>query len=444
MMNCQSARSYGPHDDQPSVSTHRNIRSVATDRTADNRSARIVRTRTILGICSIVCMAVNCAMTVCAMVCVTAPCLAGENARKQPQLRYVAVAESHVYAGPSEDYYPTSTLKRGEVVEVYSETADGWLAIRPPQGSFSWIPAAQALLLPGGRVIEVTDKSAVSWIGSALGTAKQYRWQVRLNRGEQLTVLGEQTITDEATSKQTLWYKVSPPNGEYRWMRAQATSTDKPATESIAKANGEGADSDATLSEQSSDASDGSVVTASAEEQLVESSPSRTSSNGSRSIRGNRNPSMQHKHVDRWANWHAVEFKNGSFRFPGITRMFGGELPPSDPRGPVYDPFDLNNNAASRVSSVRPGYVSTEEEPSISEQTMNNSLSMSSDRTRGTLASGRSRGWRDPRQLRESRRNADDGTGIDTDGQLVDGGMAASILEGRTQKALSMHRPAMQ
>ena len=144
------------------------------------------------------------------------------------QLRYVKVEHANVYAGPNEDYYPTSVLKKGDTVEVFERTDDGWLAIRPPSGSFSWLPAAQGFLLPGGRIIEVTDSSAVSWVGTALGTAKQYRWQVRLNSGEQLAVIGEQSMTDPQTSKKNLWFKVTPPNGEFRWIQEQATSLEPP------------------------------------------------------------------------------------------------------------------------------------------------------------------------------------------------------------------------
>ena len=94
-------------------------------------------------------------------------------------------------------------------------------------GSFSWIPATDAYLLPGGKSIEITAKNCVSWIGSSLGTAKQYRWQVQLNAGEQLTKLGEETIKDKE-GKDTLWYKVSPPNGEFRWIQQNAISRQPP------------------------------------------------------------------------------------------------------------------------------------------------------------------------------------------------------------------------
>jgi SH3-like domain-containing protein len=90
----------------------------------------------------------------------------GPAKQAEPDLRYVEVDRVNVYAGPREDYYPTSFLSRGESVTVYEQTEDGWLAIRPPKGSFSWLPASQGFLLPGGRKVEVTEAEAVSWIGS--------------------------------------------------------------------------------------------------------------------------------------------------------------------------------------------------------------------------------------------------------------------------------------
>lgn len=140
---------------------------------------------------------------------------------------YVAVSRALVYSGPSEDYYPTHQLAQGTAVEIYHQSDSGWMAIRPPSGSFSWIPATDAYLLPGGRSVEITSKNSVSWIGSSLGTAKQYRWQVQLNPGEQLTKLGEESIKDKE-GKETLWYKIAPPNGEFRWIQKSAISQQPP------------------------------------------------------------------------------------------------------------------------------------------------------------------------------------------------------------------------
>lgn len=146
---------------------------------------------------------------------------------------YVSAEHAQMRSGPGEDFYPTADIALNASLEVYHQTKDNWLGVRPPKGSFSWVQAADAYLLPGGRIIEVTNPSAVSWIGTSLGSAKQYRWQVKLNSGEQLGVLGEQT-THNAEGKEVLWYKIAPPAGEFRWINTQSVST-RPVAASTAK-----------------------------------------------------------------------------------------------------------------------------------------------------------------------------------------------------------------
>ncbi len=154
------------------------------------------------------------------------PSIAGES-QPQGKTKFVSVSQAFAYSGPSEDLYPTNELNQAAPVEVFHETEAGWAAIRPPKGSFSWLPASEAFLLPGGRTIEVTSNNSVSWIGTSLGTAKQYRWQVKLNSGEQLIVLGEETIKDpEGVDR--LWYKIAPPNGEFRWIQSAMLSSEAP------------------------------------------------------------------------------------------------------------------------------------------------------------------------------------------------------------------------
>ncbi len=142
----------------------------------------------------------------------------------QAAVVYVSVSRGELRSGPSEEFYPTDYLPRGSSLEVHHRTNDNWLGVRPPAGSFSWVPAADAYLLPGGKIVEITSPSAVSWIGTSLGTAKQYRWQVKLKQGEQLGVLGEQS-TQSSDGKEVLWYKIAPPSGEFRWIHAQAVSS---------------------------------------------------------------------------------------------------------------------------------------------------------------------------------------------------------------------------
>ena len=327
-----------------------------------------------------------------------------DSSAKQLSLRYVSSPQVEIFAGPGGDFYPTAVLKSGQSVEVH-QTAGEWLAITPPQGSFSWLPAAQGLLLPGGRVVEVTEKSAVSWIGSSLGTAKQYRWQVKLERGQQLAVIGEQTINDPVTNSKALWYKITPPAGEYRWIQAKATSEQPPTTAAATSVASTALEQDAESSDkvassnESTDSTDSQVVPASAE-QPANASASR-GPNRSNAKNGKAHP-KQHQHqqsVDRWANWHAMEFKDGSFSFPGLSRMLGMPPPAPSPSGPAraqYDPFDLTASYSRARTNKSPS-------PMLAADASQSGSSTDSQPDPSQSVARQSRGWRDPRTLREDR-----------------------------------------
>ncbi|MGN6134615.1 MAG: hypothetical protein ACTHOU_08945 [Aureliella sp.] len=348
------------------------------------------------------------------------PALPAASTARAGEIRYVAVAEARVYAGPGEDYYPTSQLKLGESVEVYQRTDDGWLAIRPPKGSFSWLPAAQGLLLPGGRVVEVTDQGAVSWIGTALGTAKQYRWQVRLSRGEQLAVLGERTLQDEQSDQKTLWYKIAPPNGEYRWIEEHDTTLQTPMLAA--------GDEPATAGAPDSDQAAGpegktfqSVLTASFEgEDSSQQRPAQAiRAAGQAGARPSRNSSGPRANTaataDPWRTWHAIEYNNGSFSFPGIARMFGIEPAPPASDG-NYDPFDLSQGMP-RPKSQSPGPLADGAAGSAMDAAAAATDTVTGDPEHAIAAAGsqaragyrRFHGWRDPRELRELRESGRDG-----------------------------------
>jgi hypothetical protein len=127
------------------------------------------------------------------------------------EARVVATGAS-VHSGPGEKYYPTDTLAQGDLVEVYREKPGGWLAIRPPANSFSWVAAGDLKLKDGG-LAEINKDDVASRIGSRLND-KHNAAQVRLKKGEVVEVLDEQRIGDET------WYKIAPPAGEFRWIQA--------------------------------------------------------------------------------------------------------------------------------------------------------------------------------------------------------------------------------
>jgi hypothetical protein len=133
-------------------------------------------------------------------------------AESPPYQAKVIATGASVQSGPGDNFYPTDTLTQGDVVEVYKEKPGGWLAIRPPLNSFSWIPERELNLKDGG-LAEVKQDDVASRIGSRLN-ASHNAAQVRLKKGEAVEVLGQEEIRGEK------WCKIAPPAGEFRWIQA--------------------------------------------------------------------------------------------------------------------------------------------------------------------------------------------------------------------------------
>ncbi len=149
----------------------------------------------------------------------------------EPYLVFVADEAAHLRCGPSGEDYRTDPLRHGQELEVYVETADGWLGVRPTESSFCWIPADAVKLLASSRSkqtdaieAEVTEDKTVAWIGTNLGRARSYRWQVQLGEGEIVTILGR-SERDGPDGPQ-MWFRIVPPSGEFRWIhRDQVVTT---------------------------------------------------------------------------------------------------------------------------------------------------------------------------------------------------------------------------
>lgn len=47
--------------------------------------------------------------------------------------------ETYLRAGPGDDFYPTERLAAGATVEVWAIDPSGYCAVRPVEGSFSWV-----------------------------------------------------------------------------------------------------------------------------------------------------------------------------------------------------------------------------------------------------------------------------------------------------------------
>lgn len=154
---------------------------------------------------------INCCYCLFAAACVLVAS-ARAVADAPPYQARVIAAGAPVHSGPGENFYPTDTLAQGDVVDVYREKPGGWLAIRPPMNSFSWMSGRDLKLRDGG-LAEVNKDDVASRVGSRLSD-KHNAVQVRLKKGEVVEVVGEHNISGET------WHKIAPPAGEFRWLQA--------------------------------------------------------------------------------------------------------------------------------------------------------------------------------------------------------------------------------
>ncbi|MDA7978201.1 MAG: hypothetical protein MPJ50_05455 [Pirellulales bacterium] len=146
-----------------------------------------------------------------------------ETAQSVSEQSYQAVVISQnaeVRSGPGREYYATQPIRHGARVQVFGEQS-GWLAIRPPEGSFSWLrsediqretAATQSDERGGLAKAYVRRSGVISQVGSQL-TPDRDVWQVELKRDEEVYVLGHSPSDPE-------WTKIAPPAGEFRWIRA--------------------------------------------------------------------------------------------------------------------------------------------------------------------------------------------------------------------------------
>ena len=141
----------------------------------------------------------------------------------KPKVRSVHTNKAIVRSGPAEKYFPTSTLLNGAAVDVYMESSDGWSGIRPPAGSYDWIPSNIAYLLPGGKSAEIIEDKSLAWIGSDLTDVSDFMWQMELAKSQLVQVLGEELQMTEDGGK-LLWYRIAPPQGEFRWVKTSQLS----------------------------------------------------------------------------------------------------------------------------------------------------------------------------------------------------------------------------
>ena len=135
-----------------------------------------------------------------------------------PLTTYVTGNDVYVRSGPGENYYPTQKLKLGQRVEVYRIDPGGWCAIRPVEGSFTWI-SRRYLKPTENDLAAVSEDNVPACVGSSLSDVRDVV-QVRLQKGELVEML-DRLPRDAKGGVENAWVRIAPPSGEFRWVAGE-------------------------------------------------------------------------------------------------------------------------------------------------------------------------------------------------------------------------------
>jgi SH3-like domain-containing protein len=124
-----------------------------------------------------------------------------------------------VWSGPGSQFYATGQITAGDEIEVYQRKGGGWLAIRPPEGSFSWIEANKLRMTNDPDVAKIVGNRAVAWVGSERGAVEDHKWQVKLDPGEPVQLMSRRSMSIFRGDEQRDFYQIAPPVGEFRWVQ---------------------------------------------------------------------------------------------------------------------------------------------------------------------------------------------------------------------------------
>lgn len=142
---------------------------------------------------------------------------------EMPYTGYINADDVYVRSGPGKNYYPTLKLGHGDEVEVYRHDPGGWYAIRPPEGSFSWV-SGKFLEPVEDSIARTTGDRVLARVGSQFSDIRDVI-QVRMHRGEELEVLEAKRFGSGPGTQ--VWYKIAPPAGEFRWVYGKFVDREK-------------------------------------------------------------------------------------------------------------------------------------------------------------------------------------------------------------------------
>lgn len=130
-------------------------------------------------------------------------------------------------SGPGAQFYATEKIAAGQVVEIYGKHKDGWVAIRPLEDSFSLVRSDRLETTDRTDVARVKSDGTMCCIGTSLATVHELATQVQLRGGELVEVLDRAGVkVNNGSPVGTVWYRITPPAGEFRWISLEDLAMD--------------------------------------------------------------------------------------------------------------------------------------------------------------------------------------------------------------------------
>lgn len=142
----------------------------------------------------------------------------------------ISVDKTMARSGPGSMFYETSLLSSGTKVAVHRHDPGGWYMIAPPADSFSWVRSDYVTKITPDQGT-LTENNVVVRVGSTVGEYLDVE-QRRLNKGDRVTIIGEKQF--DLNGRPVHFYKISPPTGEFRWIKGDAISSGVAASTSLA------------------------------------------------------------------------------------------------------------------------------------------------------------------------------------------------------------------
>lgn len=135
-----------------------------------------------------------------------------------PREGLVTDAEVEVLDAPEPGALPTGVLGKGQKVVVVRDEPGGWLAIRPPAGSFSYIDRDAVAAGDDGQARVIAAEATVR--PGRPGARLPGAGQAILERGAIVRLLDQPPLTAGSGPSARQWLAIEPPPGELRFVAA--------------------------------------------------------------------------------------------------------------------------------------------------------------------------------------------------------------------------------